>query len=283
MADLASLHGVDDRRGHAQHGVAGEAHVHRAAIQIIGEAGHGQRLVDDGGEIAVLDVLRARPAHEPGGEDVVQVACGRLLDAVGGHEDGPGEGGELLELVLPSRAIVTKEVLVRLQLGVAVAGQHLTVGVDVDAFALGLLQQGLQVLQVVAGDEDALALAVAEGNGRGDRMPVGSGVGGVEQLHGAQVGLAATHGHVDPGVEVQIVAQGARQPLVDEGGHGAIVLAKNIRMVGVGGHALDAVDDGLLEGLGVQVLVGHDGNAVGLALFHQPGQIAGGREGERLA
>ena len=38
------------------------------------------------------------------------------------------------------------------------AGQHLAVGVDVDPLAFGLLEQLFQVLQVVAGDEDALPL-----------------------------------------------------------------------------------------------------------------------------
>ena len=54
-------------------------------------------------------------------------------------------------------------------------------GVDVDALALGLLEQFVQVLQVVAGDEDALALDRRDANGGRLRMAVGAGVGRIEQ------------------------------------------------------------------------------------------------------
>ena len=83
------------------------------------------------------------PADQAGGEDAALVGLLGLLDAVGGHQDGAGEGGELLGLVLPGPAVVAVEVGVFLQFRVAVAGQHLAVGVDVDALALGLLQQEL--------------------------------------------------------------------------------------------------------------------------------------------
>ena len=66
---------------------------------------------------------------------------------------GAGEGVELLGLVLPGAAVVAHQVLVLLQARIGVAGEHLAVGVDVDALALGLLEQLFEVLQVVAGDQ----------------------------------------------------------------------------------------------------------------------------------
>ena len=56
------------------------------------------------------------------------------------------------------------------------------------------LSSSLQVVEVMAGDEDALVLAMAERNRGGHRMAVGAGVGRIEQLHGPQVDLAGLHG-----------------------------------------------------------------------------------------
>jgi hypothetical protein len=66
---------------------------------------------------------------------------------------------------------VTVEMAVFLQPRIAVAGQHLTMGVDVDAFAFGLLQDDLQVLEVVAGNENGLAFFGTQRNGVGTGWP----------------------------------------------------------------------------------------------------------------
>ena len=69
---------------------------------------------------------------------------------VGGHDDSTGEGRELFLLVLPGGAIVADQVRILVQLRVAVSRQHLAVGVDVDAGALGLLQDLLQIIGITS-------------------------------------------------------------------------------------------------------------------------------------
>jgi len=135
-----------------------------------------------------------RPADQAGGEDIGLVGIPGFLDAVGGKEDGPREFRHLLLLILPGGAEVTVEMAVLLQLGIAVAGQHLAMGVDVDALVPGLLQEHGQILEVVTGDQDALAGDMAQRHRGGDRMTVGAGVAGVQQLHGPEVDLAAFEG-----------------------------------------------------------------------------------------
>ncbi len=255
MADLLALHGLDDLVGHAHDGVAGEAHHDRLAVRVCREAGQREGPLDHRGEIAVGDVGHTGPAHETGGEDVVLV--GRLgpLDAVGGHEDRTGELGELLLLVLPGRAVVAVEVGVLLEPRVAVGGEHLAVGVDVDALALGLLEKRLQVLQVVAGDEDGLALLCAEGNGRGDRVAVGARVGRIEKLHGPQIHLAALEHESQGRLETDCSVGQGGQGLMDEGVDGRVFLPQDLRVIGIGGDALDPEEQRVLEGEDVGVLL----------------------------
>ena len=151
------------------------------------------RLGDHRREVAVGDVGHARPADEARGEDPVLVGVLRPLEAVGRHQDRPGELGEFLLLVLPGRPVVAVQMRVLLQPRVAVGGEHLAVGVDVDPLPLGLLEQLFEVPEVVAGDEDRLPLLRPEGDRRGDRLAVGAGVGRVEDLHRPEVDLAAFH------------------------------------------------------------------------------------------
>ena len=61
---------------------------------------------------------------------------------------------EFLLLALPCGAEIALELGVLLELRIAVGRQHFAVGVDVDALALGLLQKQLQVVQIMAGDDD---------------------------------------------------------------------------------------------------------------------------------
>lgn len=50
-------------------------------------------------------------------------------------------------------------------------GEHFTVGVDVDAPALGLLQQQLQIVQIVAGDDDERTFSTVSGTVTGVGVP----------------------------------------------------------------------------------------------------------------
>jgi hypothetical protein len=54
-------------------------------------------------------------------------------DAVGGHQDGPRKLGKVPALAIPGTTIVADQVGVLVQLGVAMARQHLTMCVHIDA------------------------------------------------------------------------------------------------------------------------------------------------------
>ena len=82
----------------------------------------------------------ARPADRAVRENLMLIRLAGLDDAVARHEDRAGEVCEVGLLVLPGAAIVTHKMRVGAQLRVAVGGQHLAVGVDVDARPFGLLQ-----------------------------------------------------------------------------------------------------------------------------------------------
>jgi len=129
------------------------------------------------------------------------------------------------------------------------------VRVDVDAGALGLFQQRLQVQEVVAGDQYPRSLPHAgEDAGRGGIAEM-LGVGLLKQLHGPIVDHSGLEDHVPMvlGGEVH-VGQGLEQRLVHEGVDLLVPLAQDAGMVGVGGDALQPIDEHLLLALDVLVL-----------------------------
>jgi len=269
VADVAVLHGLDHRGRHREDRVATEAHHHAATVNLFDEAGQLKRAVDHDLEIAVLHVHGTRVCHPPRREDVLGIALTRVLDAVGGHEDGAGELIEFPALVLPCGAVVSVEVLILLELRITVRRQHLAVGVDVDAETFGLLKQLLEVCEVVARDRDRLVGPVSERDLGGHRMPVCARVGRVEQLHDAQVHLAGPEREADPVLEPEVAVGESREQLVLERIDRRIRVAEHTGVVGVRGDTLEAVYGGLLEGLDVLVaaMVGEDPDS--LTLRHE--------------
>ncbi len=242
---------------------------------VLREAVAFEGLVDDFGKVPAVDVLDVGPLYQAPGEEAVLVAVGRTLNAVGVEDDRAGEVDELLGLILPGTAEVARQVGILLEPGIAVGRKHLAMGVDVDPFAFGLLEQFLEHLQVVTGDQDRLAGLGAELNRSRYRVAVAVGVGLVEQFHGDQVDAAALHGEGDEIHQAEVPVEGGGQGLVGECVDFVALAAENQGMVGVGGVALHAVDEDLLDRLDVRVDVVAL-HAVGFALLHQADGIGRG-------
>jgi len=176
----------------------------------------------------------------------VPVGVLHRYDAVGGDQDGPVEAGELEILHPPGVAVIAGQVRVFPESGVVVRGPHLGVGVDVDAFAGGLLQQFRQVPEVVAGHQDARFPPDAQGDGAGSRLPVRGGVGPVQQRHGVDHGLAGRDGQVAEPRFVGLLGDGG-QGAVHEPQQGVVVKAVGGRVRHVGGDALERVGGQFLQ------------------------------------
>ena len=127
------------------------------------------------------------------GEHTVCVAGAWQHQRVGGEHHRRGDVGKLLLLVLPRCAEIALEVWVLLQLRVGVRGQYFAVGIDIDVLVLGLLQQQLQVVEIMAGDDDERSLLYRQRNGHGRGRAVGLGVGLVQQRYALEVFLAHLH------------------------------------------------------------------------------------------
>ncbi len=242
----------------------------------IGEALGRQCRLDDRREVAIGDMHDTRPGHQAAGEQSVLVGLARLLDAVGGHQDRTGELVELGRLLHPGTAVVAYQMRVLLQFGIAVGRQHLTMGIDVDALALGLLEKLLEVLQVMAGDQDGLARHVAHQHLGRQRVAIGAGVGRVEQGENADRDLAALQVEGQQFVENRLGPGQILERLVEEGVNGLILLAEDPGVGGIGRRTLDAVGQQFLQtGDILAEFLDATEDSDGLALADQPGDVAG--------
>ena len=199
-------------------------------------------------------MLDAGPADIGRGGEVLDVGRARRHDAVRGEQHDAGQVREFLLLVLPRGAEVALEVLMLFQFGIAEGGKHLAVGVDVHAFAFALLEQHLQVVQVVARDDDEGAFLLRGGDAGGHGVAIRAGVGGVEQRHAREVGLAEFHDQAEPFGDRVVFAEGF-QTLLEPGGDLGVGLAEDARVVGVGRHAAQAEEQRGAQGDDILVAV----------------------------
>ncbi len=148
--------------------------------------------------------------------------------------------------------------------------------VDVDPLALGLLEQFVEVFQVVAGDDDALAADRSDPHRRRFGMAVGAGVGGVEQAHHVQVQFADLHRPGEQRVAAGVWLGEEIERFVEGGVDGRVFMAEKPGVIGVGRRALQPVEDQFLEARHVVAqphLLFRDRHL--LALPYQAGQIGG--------
>ena len=176
------------------------------------------------------------------GEHTVGVACFRRHQAVGGKQHRRGDVGKLLLLVLPRRAEVALEVWVFLQLRIAVGWQHFAVRVDIHALARRLLQQQLQVVEIMAGDDDERSLLHRQRDGHGRGRAVGLGVGLIQQRHALEVLLAHLHHDGQQLVHAPVLAHG-KKSLGEKAVHFLVGIAQHHSVMGVSRHAAHAEED----------------------------------------
>ncbi len=213
----------------------------------------------DGAEVVPLaDVLDPIEGRDAGRVQPVLVAIWRDENAVGGDQDRPPELVELLLLFLPGRAVVADEVLVLLQLRIAIGRKHLTVGVDVDAGTLGLLQQLFQVEKVMPRDQYARPLDRSGPDLGGGRDAEMLGVSRIEHLHGLEVHHPGLHDGVPQVLHGEVhIGQGLEQGLLDERVDLRIGLAQHAGVMSIRSDSLEAVEQGVHQAVDVLILPAH--------------------------
>ena len=132
--------------------------------------------------------------------------------------------------------------------------KHLAVGIDVDALALGLLQQLFQVVKIVAGDHDEWSLFHLEGHADGNRVAEGLSVGLVQHLHALEIDLADLQDDRQQQVHAPVLADG-KERLCQECVDLPARMTEDARVIGVGRHAADTEEDQGLQGTDVLVRV----------------------------
>ena len=119
-------------------------------------------------------------------------------------------------------------------------------GVDVDAPALGLLQQQLQIVQIVAGDDDERTFFHGQRNRDRRGRAVAFGVGPVQKRHAPEGLLADLHHNGQQLLHVPILAHG-KERLGKEPVYRLIGIAQHQGVVRIRGHAAHAEENERFE------------------------------------
>ena len=157
-------------------------------------------------------------------------------------------------------------------------GQHLAVRVDVDAFSGGLLEQELEVVQVVPGDDDEGSLFNGQRDDGGNGVAVGFGIGAVEQGHTAEVVFPDFEDDGQELLHVEILADG-EQRTGKEAVQFFVLIAEDHCVVRVGGHAADTEKNERFEA--ADILVRGPELAHVIVGIASAGTAAGGAAGDK--
>ncbi|MBA7657408.1 hypothetical protein ES703_65345 [subsurface metagenome] len=128
-----------------------------------------------------------------------------------GNQDAVGIGkycsrklSELTLLLLPAAAVVADKVLEFLKLGIGVSGEHLIVGIDIDACPFGLLKEFIEIKEVMTSYHNA-GTSLRPGRDRcRHRITKAAGMCLIEHFHGPQVHLPAFEDETYEAIKVKV-------------------------------------------------------------------------------
>ena len=157
--------------------------------------------------------------------------------------------------------------------------QHFAVRVDIHALARRLLQQQLQVVEIMAGDDDERSLLHRQRDGHGRGRAVGLGVGLIQQRHALEVLLAHLHHDGQQLVHAPVLAHG-KKSLGEKAVHFLVGITQHHSVMGICRHAAHAEEDQRFEAahillcapkqVHVIVVVPSTARGAAMAVGHQP-------------
>ena len=121
--------------------------------------------------------------------------------------------------------------------------QHFPVGVDVDAFSLRLLQQQLQIVKIVAGDDDEGAFLDGQAHLSRLRMTKGFRICLVQHGHALEIDFAHFHHDGQQLLHAPVIHTNSKQSLVQEIVDGIVLVTQYSGMIGIGGDTTNAEQD----------------------------------------
>ena len=188
-----------------------------------------------------------------GSINAVLVARTRWHEAVSGEDNRSWNVLKLLLLVLPCGTKVALELWILLELWVTVSWEHLAVGVDVNAGALGLLKNHLKVKKVVTRDNDEWTWLNSQRDLSWNWGAISAGICAVEKSHALEVDLAYLKGKRQQNVNGGLGSKSSKC-LYKECVNCVIGLAKNASVISISSHTTDTKENEGLEGSNVLVV-----------------------------
>ena len=122
-------------------------------------------------------------------------------------------------------------------------GQHLTVGINVNACPCRLLQEHFKIAQVVAGNQNARILPHAEIDFRNFGIAVSLGIRRVEKRHRVDAPFARFQRQRGQRVRAEGIVKELRQRFLREGVDVRVLLAQRVRVLHVRGKSLQSVSN----------------------------------------
>ena len=264
MLDSALLNSIDDLIGNAKNSTVAKAGGYLVATVDAGEllslsvSTKLLSLLDNSAEVllavsVLVNVDELWEGNKLGSVDAVLVARTRWHEAVSGEDNRSWNVLELLLLVLPCGTKVALELWILLELWITVSREHLAVSVNVNAGALGLLKDHLEVKKVMTRNNDEGTRLNSQRNLSWNWGAISAGICAVEKSHALKVDLAYLKGKRQQNVNGGLGSKSSKC-LYKESVNCVVGLAKNASVISISSHTTDTKQNKGLEGPNVLVV-----------------------------
>ena len=222
-------------------------------------------------EIAIADVLNFRIGNHFCGVNSICITFLGRHQAVRCEQDRRWNTSKFFLLILPGSAEMSLQVWVLLQFRIGMSGQHFSVSVNIQAFAVCLLQQTFQIIQIMTGDHNERPFFHFHCYLGRDRMPVGFGVGLVQQFHAAQIRFAHLHHDGQQAFHIPLISQHV-QRIQQEVINSSICIPQYCSMISIGCHAANTKENQRFQAANILVSIPEERHVV--VIISSAGMIA---------
>ncbi len=134
-------------------------------------------------------------------------------------------------------------------------GKHFAVGVNIDALPFGLLQKQIQIVQIVAADNDKRAFFNAEWHSRGFGCSIRFGIGLVQQFHYFKVDFASFQHQRQKLIHAILFFRQCSKRFYEETIDALAFITQCLRVISISGNSTDTKQNQRLQRTNVLISV----------------------------
>ena len=133
------------------------------------------------------------------------------------------------------------------QLGITVSREHFTVGINIDALVLGLLQELFQIKEIMSGNDNKRPFLHSQTHFCWNGITIGFRISLIQQLHAFQINRSDFQDDREKFIHPPVLHTDSKEGLIKEVVYFRVRIAQDSGVIRIGGHTPDAKQNQRLQ------------------------------------